>query len=185
MKTAYRPAVRAFAIILLESRQALCTKWAATTSAFPHTTIARHHAILPNPSQKVASFALISADDMAVWFVDKEREIAGEKRCGSFPLLAFCGAPWRRAAAKCLEAVTTVVGSPKIRRQHGIGAFAGEAYVAENAEGPTRWTPASWAARCSPTSPRRRALRSRRGRGGALPERVVVERPWPSRSPEP
>ena len=39
------------------------------------TTIARHHAILPNPSQKVASFALISADDMAVWFVDKEREI--------------------------------------------------------------------------------------------------------------
>ena len=42
--------------------------------------IERHHAILPNPSQKITSFALVNARTMAVQFVDKPRQIAGEER---------------------------------------------------------------------------------------------------------
>ena len=71
---------RYFAIILLEARQAYMHEVGSNDFGDAATTIARHHAILPNPSQKVASFALIDGDAMTVWFVDKEREIAGEKR---------------------------------------------------------------------------------------------------------
>ncbi len=42
--------------------------------------IARHHAILPNPSQKLSSYALVESKTLEVLFCDKEREISGEKR---------------------------------------------------------------------------------------------------------
>lgn len=98
---------RYFAIILLESRQAYMHEVGSNDFGDTATTIARHHAILPNPSQKVASFALISADDMAVWFVDKEREIAGEKRWIIPDGLLQCS--MEASSREVLEAVTTVV----------------------------------------------------------------------------
>ena len=44
---------RYFAIILLESRQAYMHEVGSNDFGDTATTIARHHAILPNPSQKV------------------------------------------------------------------------------------------------------------------------------------
>ena len=71
---------RYFAIALLEAKQAYMHEMGTDDFGATRTTIARHNAILPNPSQKLASFALIAADDMSVRFVDKPREIAGENK---------------------------------------------------------------------------------------------------------
>ena len=145
---------RYFAIILLESRQAYMHEVGSNDFGDTATTIARHHAILPNPSQKVASFALISADDMAVWFVDKEREIAGEKRWIIPDGLLQCS--MEASSREVLEAVTTVVEevaeeSDEVdARELGREVFADQPRVAERFD---------------------RAVEE-----GALPERVVVEK---------
>ena len=41
--------------------------------------IARQDAVLPNPSQKVASYVLVDAQTMAIDFHDKERSVGGER----------------------------------------------------------------------------------------------------------
>ncbi len=71
---------RYFAIILLESRPAYMHEVGSSDAGDTCIGIARHHAILPNPSQKVSSFALIEADTLGVSFCDKARQIAGEER---------------------------------------------------------------------------------------------------------
>ncbi len=71
---------RYFAFMLLESRQAYMHEVGSTDDGATATTIARHHAILPNPSQKVASFAVGESKSLSVQFCDKPRTIAGEER---------------------------------------------------------------------------------------------------------
>lgn len=71
---------RCFGVLLLESRQAYmhvvgCDDYGASCNG-----VERHHAILPNPSQKISSYALIDGHSMNVAFQDKKREIAGEER---------------------------------------------------------------------------------------------------------
>lgn len=69
---------RYLAILLLTSRQAFMHEVSESGSGV-RTDLARHHAILPSPSQKVASYAIIEEGTLAVSFCDKERTIAGEK----------------------------------------------------------------------------------------------------------
>lgn len=71
---------RYFGMLLLESRPAFMHEVGRSEDGAVRNTIERHHAILPNPSQKIASFALVDARTMAVQFVDKPRTIAGEER---------------------------------------------------------------------------------------------------------
>ena len=72
------PIPRYFAIFLLESKQ-----------AYVHDTgfgevgecngIMRNRAVLPNPSQKVPSYALVDLRSQSVSFVDKQRVVSGEE----------------------------------------------------------------------------------------------------------
>lgn len=71
---------RYFGIFLLESRQAFMHSVAYGEDGQPCNEIERHHAILPNPSQKISSFAVINMRSMEVAFQDKKRVIAGEER---------------------------------------------------------------------------------------------------------
>lgn len=71
---------RYFGIFILESRQAYMHEVGAGASGGTQVDLKRHFAILPNPSQKVASYALIEAGSLAVLFADKPREISGEDR---------------------------------------------------------------------------------------------------------
>ena len=71
---------RYFAFMLLESKQAYMHEVGYGESGAQRVDVARHHAILPNPSQKVASFAVVESKTLGVSFCDKEREIAGERR---------------------------------------------------------------------------------------------------------
>ncbi len=71
---------RHFGIFLLESRQAYMHEVGSGESGGTRVDVKRHYAILPNPSQKVSSYALVDAETLAVSFVDKPREISGEER---------------------------------------------------------------------------------------------------------
>ena len=55
---------RYFGIFLLESRQAFMHSVAYGEDGQPCNEIERHHAILPNPSQKISSFAVINMRSM-------------------------------------------------------------------------------------------------------------------------
>lgn len=71
--------VRYFAVLLLQSRMAFMHEVENGQSG-ASCGIARHYAILPSPSQKLASFALVRASTMEVLYQDKKRSIAGEER---------------------------------------------------------------------------------------------------------
>ena len=69
---------RYFAVLLLESKLAFMHE-VGTENGVPCSRIARHHAILPNPSQKVDSFAVVDARTMHVAYLDKKRTIDGQE----------------------------------------------------------------------------------------------------------
>lgn len=71
---------RYFALLMLESKPAYMHELGRGDAGGTLVDIARHYAILPSPSQKVSSYALIDADGLDVLFVDKAHEIAGEER---------------------------------------------------------------------------------------------------------
>ena len=71
---------RYFALFLLESKPVYMHEAGTGDTGGTAVSIKRHFAILPNPSQKIASYALIERGSMDVLFVDKPRTIAGEER---------------------------------------------------------------------------------------------------------
>ena len=73
------PTHRYFAIMLLESKQAYMHELGRGEMG-ERTDIERRLAVLPNPSQKVASYAIIDLRSLSVAFQDKKRTIAGEER---------------------------------------------------------------------------------------------------------
>ncbi|WP_368146353.1 nucleoid-associated protein, partial [Collinsella aerofaciens] len=68
---------RWFAVMLLGSKQAFMHE-VGREEGEVRNDIARHYAILPNPSQKVPSYAIVRASTMEIGYVDKKRKIAGE-----------------------------------------------------------------------------------------------------------
>lgn len=71
-------APRHLAIMLLESRQAYIHEVGPDGLGHTVASITRHHAILPNPAQKLRSFCVISATGK-VRFRDEPRTIAGRE----------------------------------------------------------------------------------------------------------
>ena len=63
---------RFFAILLLPRRQTFVHEVGGEAN-----DIARQDAVLPNPSQKVASYVLVDAQTLAIDFHDKERSVGG------------------------------------------------------------------------------------------------------------
>ncbi len=69
---------RYFALFLLESKQAYIHSIGYNDEGVATNQIERHHAIMPSPSQKVSSFAIIESRSLNVAFQDKLRSIAGQ-----------------------------------------------------------------------------------------------------------
>ncbi|MDO4596327.1 MAG: nucleoid-associated protein [Coriobacteriaceae bacterium] len=69
--------VRWFAVLLMGSRMAFMHE-VGNEGGEVKNEIARHYAILPNPSQKITSYCLVRASTMDVLYQDKKRKIAGE-----------------------------------------------------------------------------------------------------------
>ena len=100
----------------------------------PCVDIARHHAILPKPSQKLSTYCLIERESLQILFVDKEREISGEQ-CLLIPdKLLEC-----ESEASTKEVVDTAVRiAEEVATEHGanaaVAASKAKAYVNQNAD---------------------------------------------------
>lgn len=167
---------RYLAVILLESKPAYMHEVGSDFAGNAETTISRHHAILPNPSQKVASFALVEADTMAVWFCDKEREIAGEQRLIIPEGLLQCS--MEASSKELFQAVATVV--EEVAEEFGANTAVAVAkvksYVAENADESDEIDAAELGREVFADEPVCQERFARAVNEGAIPERVVVEK---------
>ncbi len=124
---------RYFAMLMLESRQAFMHEVGRGESGDVRTAIERHHAILPNPSQKVQSYALVESGSLNVAFSDKARTIAGEERWLIPDGLLQCsmgpsGKEVFNAVARIVEEVAEEYGA-----NSAVAVSKAKAYVAENA----------------------------------------------------
>lgn len=124
---------RYFAIILLESKQAYMHDLFVGDSGLSNT-ISRHFAILPSPSQKVQSAAVIDLRSLAVLFVDKKRVIAGQDRYLIPEGLLQCST--QASTKEVVTAVTQIV--EEVAQEYGanptVAVTQAKAYAVECAE---------------------------------------------------
>ncbi len=166
---------RYFAILLLESRQAYMHEVGSNEAGDVSVQIARHHAILPNPSQKVASFALIEAKSLAVTFCDKTRKIAGEERLLIPDGLLQCSV--NASTKEVLTAVTRIV--EEVAEEYGANAAVAlskaKAYVSEAADEEEELAPWEMAEEVFTDEPLRKRFEEAVAQE-ELPERIPVEK---------
>ena len=123
---------RYLAFFLLESKQAYVHEERYGEAGICNG-IARHHAVLPSPSQKVPSYAVVNLRTLDVLFSDKQRTIAGEE-CWLIPdklLQCSMEASSRetfRAVAEIVEAVAEEYG-----HNATVALSRAKAYAVENA----------------------------------------------------
>lgn len=125
---------RYFGIFMLESRQAFMHSVGYGENGEPSNAIERHHAILPSPSQKIASFAIIDSRSLEVAFQDKKRTIAGEDRYLIPDGLLQCS--MEASSKEVIDEITTIV--EEVAEEYGANATVAltraKAYVSEAAE---------------------------------------------------
>ena len=126
------PAPRYFGVFLLESKQAYVHETTYGENG-ERNGIARHRAVLPSPSQKVSSYAVVNLRSLSVAFVDKERMIAGEERLLIPDGLLQCSA--EASTKEAFTAVTELVEA--VAEEYGQNAAVAlsraKAYAVENA----------------------------------------------------
>lgn len=125
---------RYFGIFLLESRQAFMHSVGYGDAGEPANTIERHHAILPNASQKISSFAIIDSRTLEVAFQDKKRTIAGEERLLIPEGLLQCSI--EASSKEVIDEITEMV--EEVAEEYGanttVALTRAKAYVTEAAE---------------------------------------------------
>ena len=125
---------RYFGIFMLESRQAFMHSVGYGENGEPSNAIERHHAILPSPSQKIASFAIIDSRSLEVAFQDKKRTIAGEDRYLIPDGLLQCS--MEASGKEVIDEITTIV--EEVAEEYGanptVALTRAKAYVSEAAE---------------------------------------------------
>lgn len=167
--------VRWFAILLLASKQAYMHE-VAREAGEVRNDIKRHYAILPNPSQKVASFALVRASTMEVFFQDKKRKIADVDTFIIPDGLLQCttGA----SGKEVIDTVTRVV--EQVAEDHGANAAVAvakaKAAVAEKVEDDEELPPWDVVDEAFDDEPVIRDAVKSALKEEQLPERVPVER---------
>lgn len=167
--------VRWFAVMLMNSRMAFMHE-VAREGGEVRNDIARHYAILPSPSQKVASFALVRASTMDVYFQDKKRKIAGEDTFLIPDGLLQCetGVSGKEA----IDAVTRVV--EQVAEEHGtntaVALAKAKAAVAEAVEEDEELPPWDIVDEAFEDEPVMRDAIKASLQEEHLPERVPVER---------
>ncbi len=176
-EAAYRGrARRYFAFMLLESKPAYVHEVRRGDSGLQQCDIARHHATLPGPSQKVPSYAVVDVRSGAVQFCDKPRKIAGEERWLVPDGLLQCS--MEASSKEAIEAVTRIVED--VAEEYGANAATAlskaKAYVSENVAESDGFSPEDMGREVfgegSPLLDRYEAAVAEEG----LPERVSVEK---------
>ena len=116
--------VRWFAVLLLSSRQAFMHEVGREGGEVANA-IKRHYAILPNPSQKLASYALVRASSMEIFYQDKPRKIGGMDTLLIPQGLLQCDEG--TSGKEAIEAVTRAVA--QAAEDHGANAAVAVAAV--------------------------------------------------------
>lgn len=167
--------VRWFAVMLMNSRMAFMHE-VAREGGEVRNDIARHYAILPSPSQKVASFALVRASTMDVYFQDKKRKIAGEDTFLIPDGLLQCETGV--SGKEVIDAVTRVV--EQVAEEHGantaVALAKAKAAVAEAVEEDEELPPWDIVDEAFEDEPVMRDAIKASLQEERLPERVPVER---------
>ncbi len=167
--------VRWFAIMMLASKQAFMHE-VGSEAGETVNSIKRHYAILPNPSQKVQSYAVVRASTMEIGYVDKKRKIAGEDVMLIPDGLLQCDTGV--SGKEVIDTVTRVV--EEVTEEHGgntaVALAKVKAAVAEKVEDDEELPPWDIVDEVFESEPQikesvRAALTEE-----ALPERVPVER---------
>lgn len=167
--------VRWFAVMLLSSKQAFMHE-VGTDAGQTVNGIARHYAILPNPSQKLQSYCVVRASTMEIGYVDKKRKIAGEDRMLIPEGLLQCetGVSGKEA----IDTVTRVV--EEVAEEHGANTAVAlakvKAAVAERVEDDEELPPWDIVDEVFEDSPQIKESVKSALREEKLPERVPVER---------
>lgn len=166
---------RWFAIMMLASKQAFMHE-VGSEAGETCNSIKRHYAILPNPSQKVQSYAVVRASTMEIGYVDKKRKIAGEDVMLIPEGLLQCetGVSGKEA----IDTVTRVV--EEIAEEHGANTAVAlakvKAAVAERVEDDEELPPWDIVDEVFEDSPQIKERVKSALREESLPERVPVER---------
>ncbi len=167
--------VRWFAIMLMTSRMAFMHEVDREGGAV-RNDIARHYAILPNPSQKVSSYAVVRASTMEVMYQDKKRKIAGEDTMLIPDGLLQCvtGVSGKEA----IDTVTRIV--EEVAEEHGantaVALARAKEVVAERVEEDEEIAPWDLADEIFEDEPAMKERFEAEMREEKLPERVPVER---------
>lgn len=167
--------VRWFAVLLMNSRTAFMHE-VAREAGEVRNDIAKRYAILPAPSQKVASYALVRASTMEVSYVDKKRKIAGEDTMIIPDGLLQCDTGV--SGKEVIETVTRIV--EEVAEEHGantaVALAKAKAAVAEKVEADEEIAPWDIADDIFEDEPVLREKFEEQVREEHLPERVQVER---------
>ncbi len=167
--------VRWFAIMMLASKQAFMHE-VGSEGGETVNAIKRHYAILPNPSQKVTSYAVVRASTMEIGYVDKKRKIAGEDVMLIPEGLLQCDTGV--SGKEVIDTVTRVV--EEVAEEHGANTAVAlakvKAAVAEKVEDDEELPPWDIVDEVFEDSPQiKESVRSALAEE-SLPERVPVER---------
>lgn len=126
------PIPRFLGVFLLESKQAYVHELIYGDEG-ERNGIARHHAVLPSPSQKIPSYAIVDMRTLAVTFSDKKRVIAGEETWLIPDGLLQCS--MEASTKETFAAVTEIVEA--VAEEYGQNAAVAmsraKAYAVENA----------------------------------------------------
>ncbi len=125
---------RYFGLFLLESKQAYIHSVGYSDDGMPANDIERHHAIMPNPSQKISSFAIIDSRTLEVAFQDKLRSIAGQDTYLIPDGLLQCS--MEASSKEVIDEITDIV--EEVAQEYGantaVALSRAKAYVSEAAE---------------------------------------------------
>lgn len=167
--------VRWFAVLLMVSRMAFMHE-VDREGGEVRNDIARHYAILPSPSQKVASYAIVRASTMEVFYQDKKRKIAGEDTMIVPEGLLQCATGV--SGKEVIETVTRIV--EEVAEEHGantaVALARAKEVVAERVEEDEELAPWDLAEEIFEDEPAMRERYEARAREERVPEHVPVER---------
>ena len=166
---------RYLAMLLLESKQAYVHEL-DYGEAGERNGIARHRAVLPNPSQKIPSYAVVDLRTLQVVFADKKRTIDGEERWLIPDGLLQCSI--EASSKETFAAVAEVVEA--VAEEYGANTAMAlsrtKAYVAQNAEESDDLDLGELAGEVFAEDEPMRERFEAVARAYELPERVTVER---------
>ncbi len=167
---------RMFALVLMPRKKCFAHNLTADASGVAFAEVARNDNMLPNPTQKIDSYALVNTRTYEVSFCDKPRSIAGEQAYVIPDALLQCTT--HASTREVMKTVTNIVSD--VAEEYGsdsavaVAVSKAKAYIAENAAVAESFSPDELGERVFEDEPVMRERYEERAHEQQLPERVPV-----------